>query len=127
LMSVMRVLSVSGFLTNSFLSNLLLCTTPFSILPFVYFSPLSSAHPPPLLLSLPVPSPGAFQSCADYFIWNPKQCEFRELLLDSGACGSRVVKILCCKPEGRGFEIQGGELVFSIYLILPAALDPGVH
>jgi hypothetical protein len=34
LMSLMRVRSVSGFLTNSFLSNLLLYTTPFSILPF---------------------------------------------------------------------------------------------
>jgi hypothetical protein len=25
---------------------------------------------------------------------------------------------------GRGFETRGGELTFSIYLILPAALDP---
>jgi hypothetical protein len=32
-----------------------------------------------------------------------------------------VVKALCYKPEGRGFEL------FSIYLILQDELDPGVH
>lgn len=57
LMSLMRVRSVSGFLTNSFLSNLLLSTTPFSI------SPLSNR----LFYSFPVSSSRAFQSSADYF------------------------------------------------------------
>jgi hypothetical protein len=39
-----------------------------------------------------------------------------------GARGSVVVKALCYKPEGRGFDSQWGE-----YLILPAALGPGVY
>jgi hypothetical protein len=34
-----------------------------------------------------------------------------------------MVKALCYKPEGSGFEIR----IFPIYLILPAALGPGVH
>jgi hypothetical protein len=41
--------------------------------------------------------------------------------------GSVVVEALYCKPEGRGFETRRGEFIFSIYLILPAALGPGVH
>jgi hypothetical protein len=36
-----------------------------------------------------------------------------------------VVKALCYKPEGRGFEIQWVQSIFSIYLILAAALGPG--
>jgi hypothetical protein len=43
------------------------------------------------------------------------------------ARGSVVVKALYYKPEGREFETRGSELVFSIYLILPAALGPGVY
>jgi hypothetical protein len=39
--------------------------------------------------------------------------------------GSVVVKALCYKPEGRGFEIRGGEYIFSVYLILPVTLGPG--
>jgi hypothetical protein len=38
-----------------------------------------------------------------------------------------VVKALCYKPEGRGFETRGGEQFLSIYLILLAALGPGVY
>jgi hypothetical protein len=38
-----------------------------------------------------------------------------------------VVKALCYRPEGRGFETQRGEWIFSIYLILPATLGPRVH
>jgi hypothetical protein len=41
--------------------------------------------------------------------------------------GSIVVKALCYKPEGRGFETRLGEWFLSIYLILPAALGPGVY
>jgi hypothetical protein len=47
--------------------------------------------------------------------------------LDNVQRGSVVVKALCYKPESRGFETQWGEYIFSIYLILPAALGPGVH
>jgi hypothetical protein len=36
----------------------------------------------------------------------------------------RVTQAPYYKPEGRGFEIQ---YFFSIYLILPGALDPEVH
>jgi hypothetical protein len=38
-----------------------------------------------------------------------------------------VVKALCYKTESRGFETQWGEWFLLIYLILPAALDPGVY
>jgi hypothetical protein len=36
-----------------------------------------------------------------------------------------MVKALCYKPEGRGFETRGGEPICSIYLILPTTLGPG--
>jgi hypothetical protein len=39
---------------------------------------------------------------------------------------SVVAKALCYQPEGRGFETRRGEL-FSIDLIPPAALGPGVR
>jgi hypothetical protein len=40
---------------------------------------------------------------------------------------SAVAKALCYKPKGCVFETQRGERIFSIYIILLAALDPGVH
>jgi hypothetical protein len=43
------------------------------------------------------------------------------------ARGSLVVKALCYKPEGRGFGTHEVNEFFSIYLILPAALGPGVY
>jgi hypothetical protein len=43
------------------------------------------------------------------------------------ARGSVVVKALCYKLEGHGFQTRWGESSFSIYLILLAALDPGLH
>jgi hypothetical protein len=42
------------------------------------------------------------------------------------ARGSVVNNALCYKPKGRGFE-TGFNVFFLIYLILPAALDPGVY
>jgi hypothetical protein len=44
-----------------------------------------------------------------------------------GAHSSVMVNALCYKPEGRGFETQWGKWILSIYLILPAALCPGVQ
>jgi hypothetical protein len=44
-----------------------------------------------------------------------------------GARENIVVKALCCKPEGLGFGTPGGEQIFSIYLIPPAALGHGVY
>jgi hypothetical protein len=44
-----------------------------------------------------------------------------------GVRGSIVVTALCHEPEGRGFETRWGERMFSIYLILPASLGPGIH
>jgi hypothetical protein len=38
-----------------------------------------------------------------------------------------IVVALRYKPEDRWFETRWCEWLFSIYLILPAALDPGVH
>jgi hypothetical protein len=51
------------------------------------------------------------------------------LSTEGGDNAGRVVKALCYdyKPEGRGFENRGGKLIFSMYLILPAALGPGVY
>jgi hypothetical protein len=44
-----------------------------------------------------------------------------------GVRGSIVVKVLCYKVEDYGFEIRRGELIFSVYLIRPASLGPGVY
>jgi hypothetical protein len=41
--------------------------------------------------------------------------------------GRVVVKALCYKPEGLGLQTWWGEWIFSIYLILPAALGLGVY
>jgi hypothetical protein len=41
--------------------------------------------------------------------------------------GSKVVRTVCSKPEGRGFETRWVEWMFSIYQILPTALGPGFH
>jgi hypothetical protein len=41
--------------------------------------------------------------------------------------GSVVLKALCYKGEVRGFETQWDEWIYSIYLILPAALGRGVR
>jgi hypothetical protein len=42
-------------------------------------------------------------------------------------CGSAVVKATRYKSEGRGFESRWGKLLFSGYLIFPAAPGPGVY
>jgi hypothetical protein len=53
---------------------------------------------------------------------------FTWLSLELGwACGSVVVKSLCNKPEGCGFDTPLSDWIFAIYLILPAALGPGVY
>jgi hypothetical protein len=62
--------------------------------------------------------PGLGSSCRIILNW---YSEMR------GARGSVVIKRLCYKPGGRGFETHWGECSFSIYLTLPAALDPEVH
>jgi hypothetical protein len=43
------------------------------------------------------------------------------------ARGSVVDEALCYKPEDHGFEARRDELIFSIYLILSAALVPMVY
>jgi hypothetical protein len=54
-------------------------------------------------------------------------CEWNIVTLSwGGARGSVVVEALCYKPEGHRFETRWDDF-FSIYLILPAALDPGVY
>jgi hypothetical protein len=40
--------------------------------------------------------------------------------------GSVAAETLCYKPEGHGFETRRGERYSPLYLILPAALGPGV-
>jgi hypothetical protein len=44
-----------------------------------------------------------------------------------GAHGTIVVKALCYKPKGRGFETRWGEWIFPIHLIIQAALGLGVY
>jgi hypothetical protein len=44
-----------------------------------------------------------------------------------GASGSKVVKALSYKSEGRGFETRLVECYLPIYLILPAALGLEVY
>jgi hypothetical protein len=44
-----------------------------------------------------------------------------------GARCSMLVEAPCSKSEGRGFETPWDKLISSIYLIFPAALDPGVY
>jgi hypothetical protein len=53
--------------------------------------------------------------------------EFNVMYPVSGARGSVVVKALYYKLEDHGLETRRGQLIFSIYLILPAALGPEVH
>jgi hypothetical protein len=48
-------------------------------------------------------------------------------MLNIGARDSVVVKVLCYKLKGRGFETRCGKRIASIYLILPVALGPGVY
>jgi hypothetical protein len=38
-----------------------------------------------------------------------------------------VVKALFYQPDGCGFETWLGEWIFSIYVILPASLGPGIY
>jgi hypothetical protein len=45
----------------------------------------------------------------------------------SGGTCSAVRKALCYKLEGRGFQHNKVIFFFSINLILPAALGPGVY
>jgi hypothetical protein len=48
------------------------------------------------------------------------------LSVGGGHAVEKMVETLYHKPEGRGFETPD-ESVFSIYLMLPAALGPGVY
>jgi hypothetical protein len=48
------------------------------------------------------------------------------IILISLISGSVVVKALCYKPEGRGFDSRWGEFL-KIYLIFPVAPGPGVY
>jgi hypothetical protein len=65
---------------------------------------------------------------------NSNSCAVRidkgKVFLGAGVSCERssvMVKVLCYKPEGDGFETRWHKWIFSIYLILPAALDPGVY
>jgi hypothetical protein len=45
---------------------------------------------------------------------------------EQGEVSSVVIKALCYKPEGRGFDTRWGDFCL-IYLILPVALGPGIY
>jgi hypothetical protein len=55
---------------------------------------------------------------------NPRSQRSSDITLGGGARGSVVVKALCCKPEGRGFNSDEVDF-FKIDLILSAALALG--
>jgi hypothetical protein len=40
---------------------------------------------------------------------------------------AQLVEVLCYKTEGIEFEFRWGHWIILVYLILPAALDPGVY
>jgi hypothetical protein len=46
------------------------------------------------------------------------------LLTSQGQMAAQLIEALCYKPEACGFNSQWGHWIFSIYLILPAALRP---
>jgi hypothetical protein len=71
-----------------------------------------------LLLKLICQLDISWNSCKHY-----EKYEF--YAVNGGAHGSVIVKALCYKPESRWFEILWWK--YSIYLIFPAALGPGVH
>jgi hypothetical protein len=51
---------------------------------------------------------------------------YQWILVHNRACSCILVNALCYKLKGHGFETQWGD-IFSIYLILLAALGPGAH
>jgi hypothetical protein len=60
-----------------------------------------------------------------FTIWNINFHVNIKIIL--GALDSIVAEALWYKLEGRGFKTWWGELIFSIHLIFPAALGPGVY
>jgi hypothetical protein len=76
--------------------------------------------------------PGALHLTPSSALWSRRRA--RNILQshdtsspDIWARRSVVVEALCYKLAGRGFETRRSELIFSSYLILPAALGPGVY
>jgi hypothetical protein len=61
------------------------------------------------------------------FFWNVTTYSSITRYILSAVRATVVVKALRYKPEDRGFETRWRELIFSIYLILPAALGRGVY
>jgi hypothetical protein len=51
-------------------------------------------------------------------------CSWIHILGSLGARGIVVGEALCYKPVGRRFDSRLGHWIFSVYLILPAALWP---
>jgi hypothetical protein len=56
------------------------------------------------------------------YVFNKHNCKCAQII---GARGSVVLKALRYKPERRALKSGWGHWIFSIYLILPAALGPG--
>jgi hypothetical protein len=52
---------------------------------------------------------------------------YQWILVYIRACGSVVVKAPCYQLEGRGFKNRWDDWIFSIYLILPDTLGPGIY
>jgi hypothetical protein len=67
-----------------------------------------------------------FETCT--CVLNPFQNQEREICLAVAyyTRGNIVVKALCYKPEGRGFNTRWGEFL-NVPNLSGAALDPGVY
>jgi hypothetical protein len=63
------------------------------------------------------------RSCVEYCVDSAQSKTHSDIYM--GARDGVLVKAPCYKQESRGFETQWDEWIFSIYVILPAALGPG--
>jgi hypothetical protein len=125
-----------SFLSIIFPSNRLVAAPPRLLSLFLLLFIL--LHPEPIYLSICLQLRSdrfnglRFLHSLPYFCWSAPSWSvavprFLLSVYFPTSCGSAVVKALCYKLKGRGFENRWAELIFSIYLTLPAALAPGVY
>jgi hypothetical protein len=70
----------------------------------------------------------AFSGKAETFEHLGTRATIQNYICDTpGACDSVLVKALCYKPEGRGFDARWGECFISVYLSLLHVLGPGIY
>jgi hypothetical protein len=77
-------------------------------------------------MTCPVPTPIAHYLDAFYYVLPSRFPDTFQHCTDNGLghAVAQMVEALCYKPEGSGLESLLGQLIFSIHLIIPAALWP---